>query len=80
MCNPASMQYLASSANTTWYPGPGFSNPVLLLAGDQDVVVPPENQMVMLDRIPGRSGLGPCFLVGWAEHVGLGHAGGGACA
>ncbi|GAB4819595.1 hypothetical protein N2152v2_006641 [Parachlorella kessleri] len=46
---------LAFLANITWQPGPGFDNPVLLVAGGEDVVVPPGNQLKLVNSVPGAS-------------------------
>ena len=52
---------LAALANITWQPGPGFDNPVLLLAGGEDVVVPPANQLKLVSSVPGET----CWLMLW---------------
>ena len=52
---------LAALANITWQPGPGFDNPVLLLAGGEDVVVPPANQLKLVSSVPGET----CWLLLW---------------
>lgn len=74
--SPAVMkrQYLAVQGHDTWDRLPGIQAPTLVITGEDDVLIPPENSRILAERIPGArlaiiKGGGHQFLIECAEEA-----------